>query len=162
MDGESIRIFETPKYTPYVSGHSRPAETHTSYIHLPYVLSHVFGRQRWIVYLLVICGWHFSAVAAATAASLPLAVEVGGSGGGAEAVAGGEVPGVEVGAPPGRVDGLPHRLPERHEHETVDPRRRTRALVRHHLIPCTSIVRNLAFLIICYTCIYACGNLGTE
>ena len=77
---------------------------------------------------------HASPVPPATAAALPLAVEVGGGDGGARAVAGGEVPGVEVGAPPRRVDRLPHHLPEHDEHEPVDPRRWPRAFVRHHLV----------------------------
>ena len=77
-----------------------------------------------------------SPVPPATAAALPLAVEVGGGDRSAEAVALGQIPGDEVGAPPWRVDGLPRCLPEHDECHTVDPRRRLRLLVRHHLSAC--------------------------
>jgi len=95
------------------------------------IVMHV--HDRWITAgLHVVC--LLSPVPPATAAALPLAVEVGGGDRRSEAVAGGEVPGVEVCAPPGRVDRLPDRLPEHDEHEPVDPRRWPGALVRHHLV----------------------------
>lgn len=69
----------------------------------------------------------------ATAAALPLAVEVGRGGWFAEAIEGREVPGVEVGAPSRRVDLLPDCLAEHHEGEVVDPGGRSWTLVGHHL-----------------------------
>ena len=69
-------------------------------------------------------------------AGLALAVEVDGGDGRAEVVELGEVPGVEVLAPPGGVHRLPPQLLEQHEHEAVDPHRRPRVLVAHHLLTC--------------------------
>lgn len=71
----------------------------------------------------------------AAGAGLTLAVEVDGGDRRAEVVELGEVPGVEVLAPPGGVHRLPPELLEEYEHEAVDPHGRTRALVAHHLLP---------------------------
>jgi hypothetical protein len=71
----------------------------------------------------------------AARAGFALAVEVDGGDGLAEVVELGEVPGVEVLAPPGGVHRLPPELLEEHEHEAVDPHGRTRALIAHHLLP---------------------------
>ena len=93
-------------------------------------------RSRACTYYVVPDSLLDSPVPPATAAALPLAVEVGGGHRSTEAVALGQVPGDEVGAPPWRVDGLPRCLPEHDECHTVDPRRRLRLLVRHHLGSC--------------------------
>ena len=90
-------------------------------------------RSRACTYYVVPDSLLDSPVPPATAAALPLAVEVGGGDRHAKAVARREIPGVEVGAPPRRVDHLPHRLPEHDERQAVDPRLGLRALVRHNL-----------------------------
>lgn len=71
---------------------------------------------------------------APTAATLPPAVEVGCSDRCAEAVARGEVPAVEVFAPSWRINHLLMGLPEHDESEPVDPSRRLRVLIGHHLV----------------------------
>lgn len=72
----------------------------------------------------------------AAGAGLALAVEVDGGDGRAEVVELGEVPGVEVLAPPWGVHRLPPQLLEQHEHEAVDPHGRPRGLVGSHFLPC--------------------------
>lgn len=67
-------------------------------------------------------------------AVLSLAVEEHGSDGIPEVVESGEVLGVEVLPPPRRVDRLPDRLPEQHEHEAVDTSCWPWALVADDLI----------------------------
>jgi hypothetical protein len=69
----------------------------------------------------------------ATTAALPLAVKVGCCNRCAEAVALRQVPCVEVGTPPWGIDRLLHCLAKHHEGETVDPCRRSGALIRYHL-----------------------------
>lgn len=77
----------------------------------------------------------------AAGAGLALAVEVDGGDGRAEVVAAGEGAGGEVVAHRRRVHRLPPQLPEQHQHHPVDPRRRVRALVAHHLPPCIRIAK---------------------
>ena len=81
----------------------------------------------------------------AAGTGLALAVEVDGGDGLAEVIELGEVPGIEVLAPPGRVHRLPAQLLEEHQHEAVDPHVGPRALVTHHLLPerSTSCPRNI-------------------
>lgn len=87
-----------------------------------------------------ICDWWISSVlfssSPSAGAALPLAVEVNGGNRQAEVVQLGEVPGVEVLAPPRRVNCLPPQLTEQYQDEPVDSHRRPGALVAHHLLPC--------------------------
>jgi hypothetical protein len=75
-------------------------------------------------------------------AGLTLAVEVHGGDWRAEIVELGEVPGVEVLAPPGGVHRLPAELLEQHENEAVYAHGRPRVLIAHHLLakccPCSA------------------------
>ena len=71
----------------------------------------------------------------AAGAGLALAVEVLCGDGRTKVVAAGEVAGVEVVAHGRRVHRVPPELPEQHQHHAVDPSRRRRTLVAHHLPP---------------------------